>query len=217
MTLLKNPAIPVGSLLVVTGANGFMGCHVTDVFLQEGYKVRGVVRDAEKSAWVEAHFQGAYGKESYELYVAEDLGVPGAWAAAMEGASAVIHAGGDVSWRPDPEAVITPEVASLELAATAATNSPTVKRLVLTSSYAAADWPREDIDYSVGPWAWNEKASKIAWDPDYQGGDKSLAVYSATKATAERTMFDYVKHNKPGFVFNSGMFACLSMGAHFSN
>ena len=58
MTILgiKDPAITVDSLVVITGCSGFIGSHVTNQVLAAGYKVRGVTRDAKKNAWVKDYF-----------------------------------------------------------------------------------------------------------------------------------------------------------------
>ncbi|KAH9826674.1 aldehyde reductase II [Teratosphaeria destructans] len=42
-------ALPTQSLILVTGANGWLGMHVVDQLLEHGYRVRGTVRNAEKA------------------------------------------------------------------------------------------------------------------------------------------------------------------------
>jgi nucleoside-diphosphate-sugar epimerase len=58
---IKDPAIPFGSWVVVSGVSGFIGSHVADQALAAGYKVRGTTRDVQKSDWVQKHFEKQYG------------------------------------------------------------------------------------------------------------------------------------------------------------
>lgn len=69
MTLpgIKNPAIPLGSLVVVSGVTGFIGSHVADQILAAGYKVRGTTRNGQKGAWIQQYFSSKYGSASFEL------------------------------------------------------------------------------------------------------------------------------------------------------
>lgn len=85
MTSLTNPAIPKGSIVLVTGINGFLGSHVADQFLQYGYNVRGTVRDVNKSSWLCDLFDGKYGKGRFELLAVPDITVEGAYNEVVKG------------------------------------------------------------------------------------------------------------------------------------
>lgn len=78
-------AIPKGSLVLVTGANGFIGSHVVDQFLGAGYKVRGTARSESKGAWVKELFDKKYGPGKFELAVVPDMNQEGAFNEAMKG------------------------------------------------------------------------------------------------------------------------------------
>ncbi|MBE7181518.1 MAG: GDP-mannose 4,6-dehydratase [Terriglobus roseus] len=82
---IPDPAIPKGSIVAVTGVNGFIGSHVADQLLAAGYKVRGVVRDAEKTKWLLDLF-ATYGEGSFELKEAKDMAPEGALDDALKGA-----------------------------------------------------------------------------------------------------------------------------------
>jgi uncharacterized protein YbjT (DUF2867 family) len=45
---IKDPTIPVDSVVVVIGANGFIDIETCEKLLQAGYKVRGTVRDVDQ-------------------------------------------------------------------------------------------------------------------------------------------------------------------------
>lgn len=76
MTFLKTSAIPLGSTILVTGANGLIGSHVVDQCLSHGYKVRGSVRDLAKSKWLQEHFDAKYGSGLFELIKVETFAGP---------------------------------------------------------------------------------------------------------------------------------------------
>lgn len=76
MVFLKTPAIPLGSTILVTGANGLVGSHVVDQSLSHGYKVRGAVRDLAKSKWLQEHFDAKYGPGLFELIKVDTFAGP---------------------------------------------------------------------------------------------------------------------------------------------
>ena len=69
----KPPVIPPGSLILVTGVNGFIASHVADQLLQAGYRVRGTSRDTAKAIWVQEMFDGKYGDGRYETVEVKDM------------------------------------------------------------------------------------------------------------------------------------------------
>lgn len=78
-------AIPLGSTVLVTGVNGFIGSHIADQLLLSGYKVRGTVRDASRAQWVQELFDAKYGSGKFELFVVPQMGVDGAFDDAVKG------------------------------------------------------------------------------------------------------------------------------------
>jgi uncharacterized protein YbjT (DUF2867 family) len=85
MSPFDSPAVTPGSTILVTGANGFVGSHVADQLLQQGYKVRGTVRDTAKHQWLAELFSEKYGKENFELVTVKDMREPGAFDVAVSG------------------------------------------------------------------------------------------------------------------------------------
>jgi uncharacterized protein YbjT (DUF2867 family) len=81
--------LPVGSLILVTGANGYIGSHITNILLQEGYNVRGTVRD--KKPWLDTLFKDKYGAGKFQSVVIPDLSVQDDLERALDGVSGVIH------------------------------------------------------------------------------------------------------------------------------
>ena len=63
-------ALPPGSRILVTGANGYIASHVVDLLLKRGYRVRGQVRQSRP--WLDKFFHGRYG-DLFESVVVPDL------------------------------------------------------------------------------------------------------------------------------------------------
>ncbi|MBE3048053.1 NAD-dependent epimerase/dehydratase family protein [Candidatus Bathyarchaeota archaeon] len=85
MPTIANPAVPRGSTVLVTGANGFLGSHVADQFLQYGYKVRAAVRDPSKDLWAVDLFRKLYGEDSFELVAVPEMTAEGAFDEVVKG------------------------------------------------------------------------------------------------------------------------------------
>ena len=85
----KPPAIPYGSTVLVTGANGFIGSHVADQLIQAGYLVRGTNRDTAKAAWMTEMFDKKYGEAKFGAVVVKDMAESGAFDEACKGALSV--------------------------------------------------------------------------------------------------------------------------------
>lgn len=80
-------AFPVGSLVLVTGASGFIATHVVDQLLLAGYVVRGTVRDEKKAAWTTALFSERHGAGKFSATIVPDMSMDGAFDEAVKGTS----------------------------------------------------------------------------------------------------------------------------------
>ncbi|KAG8158145.1 hypothetical protein KVR01_011906 [Diaporthe batatas] len=200
MTPLPDLAVPKGSLVLVTGANGLLGSHIADQFLEHGYRVRGTVRDTEKNAWLQALFDQKHGGGNFELYKVADLQADGAFDEAVKGTSIVVHSASIMSFSPDPDAVIPPAVSFALNALRSAYKEASVRRFVLTSSSSAAVAPGggPGPDFTVAEDSWNEAALAAAWaEPPYTE-DRSGVVYAASKAASEQAVWKYHEENRGG-------------------
>ena len=81
----KSPAIEPGSLVLVTGVNGYIASHVADQLIQAGYRVRGTARETSKTEWVSELFDKRYGEGKFEPAIVEDMAEPGAFDEACQG------------------------------------------------------------------------------------------------------------------------------------
>lgn len=204
---LENLAVPQGSTVLVTGANGFIGSHVADQFLQHGFKVRGVVRDVAKNAWLADLFHQNYGQDRFELWAVPDMAAEGAFDKAVKGVAVVAHTASVMSLDHDPNQVIPPVVAFALNAVKAAYAEPSVKRFVFCSSSTAAVLSVVDKPgVVVTEETWNDEAVREAWaDPPYTP-ERAHAVYSASKVLAEKAIWEYYRDHseeRPDLVVNT--------------
>lgn len=63
--------VPKGSLVLVSGANGFIAIHVVQTLLDRGYAVRGTVRDERKAGYLRKTFSAF--SDKLEIVVVEDI------------------------------------------------------------------------------------------------------------------------------------------------
>lgn len=121
----------------------------------------------------------------------------------------------------DPDQVVTTSVNGIKHALEAAAREPSIKRFVLTSSSAATLNPplNTKIDIELGKpmvylhWisdmtdphldSWNEPSLVAAYDPNVPEQMKPAVVYAASKTKSEKEAWNFVKTQKPGFVFNA--------------
>jgi len=79
---------------------------------------------------------------------------------------------------------------------------PSVKRFVYTSSSTAAVKAVCNKRFTVDSNSWNDEDIEAAHKPPpYEG--RGYTVYSASKAEAEKAVWEFVKEQKPSFVTNS--------------
>lgn len=195
--------IPKGSWVLVTGANGFVASHVTQQFLQRGYKVRGTIRDLGKSSWlVQDVFKSYADNGDFELAVVPDLAATGAFDVAIKGVSVIIHVASITTFSPDPNEVIPQTIAGATSILNSALKQPSVKAFVYTGSIASALLYDPGNNTHVERDTWNKEAIKRAWAPPPYDSSRSLAVYQASKTEAEMAVFKFLADKNPHFSVN---------------
>ncbi|KAK3686147.1 NAD dependent epimerase/dehydratase [Podospora appendiculata] len=192
------------SYVLVTGATGFIGAHIVDTLLARGLRVRGATRSAAKGRAM----LGARPQFTHQLdFITIDDFSSGTNiftpAAFENGVDAVIHVASPFTYATtDNEAeLIIPAingVKSLLLAATATV--PNIKRIVLTSSFAAVlDAARQSPPYFTYTAAdWNPLTYAEAAAPS----TSAVIAYRGSKKFAELAAWDFIHDTnapQPGF------------------
>jgi len=145
--------------VLLTGATGFLGSHVAEALIAEGWTVRCTVRKTSNLRWIESL---PVDRVTADVRSAEAL------AAALQGVDVVVHSAGLTRAKSDAEyqRVNAEGTQALALAAVDAG----VRRFVLVSSLAARGPDRKASDR--GP-----------------AGDRPKSAYGESKLAGERRLF----------------------------
>jgi len=189
-------AIPKGSLILVTGANGHVASNIVEEALGLGYRVRGTVRSDEKAAQLKKIFPS----EAYSSFIVEDMSTSGAYDAAVQDVDAIIHPSTVTSFDPDPNKVIPATISGATGILYSALASPTVKRVVYTSTTPSLHPP--NVRHKIDSNTWDEVSTEAAWAPPPYAPERGFFVYKASKVAAERAVWEFVKTHKPHFEVN---------------
>ncbi|TVU48155.1 hypothetical protein EJB05_07781, partial [Eragrostis curvula] len=147
--------------VVVTGATGFMGGRLCAALADAGHDVRAFALPGVDVSGVPPAAEVVYG----------DVTDEGSLVAAFHGCDAVFHAAAVVeAWLPDPSVFHAVNVAGLENVLRAAKRTPTVKKIVYTSSY-----------FAIGP-----TDGYVADETQVHPGKKFVTEYEKSKALADR-------------------------------
>jgi dihydroflavonol-4-reductase len=167
--------------VLVTGASGFVAMHCILRLLNNGYRVRGTVRDASRSERVMEALARQTDVSRLSLVEADLSSDPG-WEQAVADCALVLHVASPVPREPPKTAdeVIAPArdgaLRVLKAAATAG-----VKRVVMTSSISAVLYGH------------TRDGSKIYDENDWSKLSDDVSPYDRSKTIAERAAWDYVK------------------------
>lgn len=193
--------VPPQGLILVTGANGYVGSVVVKTFLDHGYKVRGTVRSASKYSWMPAYFG-----PNFSLVEVPDMSADDAFTEVVKGVDGVAHVAASVELSPDV-AIIEQGIKGITNILEASAKESSVKRVVITSSSSACAKQEPGTQYKVNQDTFNLESLetiKAPWDgenppPPVWG----MKVYAASKTASELAAFKWVRENKPKFVFNT--------------
>ncbi|KAJ8495533.1 hypothetical protein ONZ51_g1637 [Trametes cubensis] len=207
------PALHPPAKVLVTGANGFVGCWVVYQLLEAGYAVRAAVRTPDKARTLAAQVASKYSCElsargPFECVVVPDITKEGAFDECLLGVEGVVHTATPVRFDlDDPAEYIEPAVkGTLGILHSAAKHS-TVRRIVFTSSIAAvadairpppATVVRTEDDWNDFSVEIVEKTGKAA-----SGVDK----YSTSKVRSEKAAWSFYEENKHTLLYDFSVVA----------
>ena len=178
--------------VLITGASGYIGKHITLQVLNQGYEVRASVRNLAKSAEVRdavrPHLIDSSNLDSRLTFVELDLEKDYGWDAALQGIDVLMHTASPfpLASPKDENELIRPAVDGT-LRALKAAKSSGVKRVILTSSMAAI-YGRE---LSTGVSEYDETMWTDVTHPVGRG------AYTKSKTLAEKAAWDYIKSDAP--------------------
>ncbi len=197
--------------VLLTGASGYIGKHVTLQLLNQGYEVRASVRNLSKSAEVidavSPHLVDNSNLDSRLTFVELDLEKDSGWSDALNGIDVLMHTASPfpIASPKDENELIRPAVDGT-LRALKAAQSAGVRRVVLTSSVAAV----YGIELPEGKTAFDE----TMWtDTSHPIGQQA---YTKSKTLAERAAWDFIKNEAPSMALTT-INPVLVLGAPLDN
>lgn len=175
--------------VLVTGGSGFIAAHVILALLREGHEVRATLRGMGREAEARAQLAAGGAPAPAQLsFHAADLLADDGWSAAMEGCDYALHVASPVpaGMAASDEAALIAVAREGTLRVLRAARAAVVRRVVVTSSFAAVGYgraPRADF-YDERDWT----------DPDGVGVD----AYTRSKSLAERAAWDFIAGDGAG-------------------
>ncbi|OKO92258.1 Aldehyde reductase 2 [Penicillium subrubescens] len=197
MTPFQQNAIPYGSKVLITGANGFIASHIIAVLLDLGYTVRGTVRTP--TPWLDDYYLEKWGPHRFESVLVPDFQKPNSFDECVQGVSGIIHVAQALPSSPvvqDVDDAVSYTVNGNVKLLEAASTQSSVKRVVFTSSIVAAGYPKGP-EFKLDVDSWDECVSQDA----RSSVDRS--AYRECKAQGEFQAWKWVEKNQPAFEFNT--------------
>ena len=178
--------------VLLTGASGYIGKHITLQLLNQGYEVRASVRKLSKSSEVRdavlPHLIDSSNVDTKLTFIELDLEKDAGWADALKGIDVLMHTASPFPLisPKDENDLIRPAVDGTLRALRAAKESG-VKRVILTSSVAAIygrDLPAGASAYDETMWT----------DVEHPVG---RVAYTKSKTLAEHAAWNFIENEAP--------------------
>lgn len=168
-------------IVLVTGGSGFVGSYCILQLLNEGYHVRTTVRSLDKADDVRAMLIAGGAADLNRLsFAAADLTSDSNWIAAVEGCDYVLHVASPFpSGEPKDENELIIPAREGALTVLRAARDANVKRVVMTSSFAA-------IGYSIDP------QNHVFTEEDWTDPNMKIPAYVKSKTLAERAAWEFI-------------------------
>jgi nucleoside-diphosphate-sugar epimerase len=176
------------SKVLVTGGSGFIGSHAIVQLLAAGYQVRTTVRNLKREGDVRAMLRNGGAEPGSRLsFVAADLTGDEGWAEAVAGCEYVLHVASPLPPavpKHEDELIVPARDGALRVLRAA--RDAGVKRVVLTSSFAAVGYGYEPRSTPFDESNWTQ----------LDGDD--VAPYTKSKTLAERAAWDFLAREGGG-------------------
>ncbi|MGA3188346.1 MAG: aldehyde reductase [Bryobacteraceae bacterium] len=173
---------PSSELVLVTGGSGFIGAQCILQLLDAGYHVRTTVRSLEREPQVRAMLKAGGAEPGDRLsFAAADLEKDAGWPEAVAGCQYVLHVASPFPSKVpkhEDELIVPAREGSLRVLR--ASRDARVKRVVLTSSFAAIGYGQNPQEAPFNETNWT--------DPDGDG----VLPYVKSKTLAERAAWDFI-------------------------
>ncbi|CDK25821.1 unnamed protein product [Kuraishia capsulata CBS 1993] len=206
------------SLVLVTGATGYIGQHIIDQLLERNFKVVGTARSQAKADALLANFSRIHDITNLALEIVPDIETAGAFNEVLKNHrfDYVIHTASPISFGAVADLYdfyVKPAVAGCENILQGVRDfAPSVKHVVVTSSFASVMRAEE---FSNQAFIHTEET----WNPmDWSDVKEEFEAYIYSKKAAELASRKFVEDNQselkykytsvhPSYVFGPHLFA----------
>ncbi|KAI1098757.1 NAD dependent epimerase/dehydratase [Jackrogersella minutella] len=189
--------------VLLTGANGYIAQHILSQLLEEGHSVRAIVRSQSKIDTLKKTFSKYVDTPQLDFGIVPDITTPGAFDSVLVSVppfDTVMHTASPFFLRPvkgtdflDPAIKGTTEILNgIKRVA------PTVKRVTVTSSFAAIGFMASNPISNPPQVYTSEDWNPVTLEEAY-ATENPLVTYPASKKFAEKAAWDFVKENKVNF------------------
>ncbi|KAK4451826.1 hypothetical protein QBC34DRAFT_44069 [Podospora aff. communis PSN243] len=182
--------------VLLTGGSGFIAAHILEQLHAKGHTIITTVRSEEKAAPIRA----AYSASSVQVHIVPDIADPAAFDEVIQtnpDLEVVLHTASPFHFNftdPKTELIDPAVVGTTSILRAIVRWAPTVRRVVITSSFAAI----LDEARIADP---NTTFSEASWNPvTIDDIHRSPATaYRASKTLAERAAWEFVKSGEAKF------------------
>ncbi|ERF69361.1 hypothetical protein EPUS_08834 [Endocarpon pusillum Z07020] len=182
--------------VLLTGGSGFIAAHILDQLLEHGHDVVTTVRSEEKGRKILENHKGVP-QRKLSYVIVKDIAEEGAFDEVVVSDppfDAVIHTASPYHFNitdPKKDLLDPAIIGTTEILKAIKASAPNVKRVAITSSFAAITNPKNH------PRIYSEED----WNPVTmeEALEDPVSSYRASKTFAERAAWDFVRNEKPNF------------------
>ena len=181
--------------ILLTGATGTLGASVLDQLLSNGHKVTAVIRSFKRSyAFLSQTYAPHIQSGTLVLLEIPDLAAPNVFDEPAKNVDAIIHVATPITSSDFEATMIHPTWTIDHSILTAATNSPTVKRVIVTGSIVSTMIFPDDFFQAkvISEKNWNSLTLE-------QALETQMGAYSYAKTSAEQKAWAFMEREKPKF------------------
>ena len=196
----STPFKPSDGPVAVTGSAGYIGSHIVNTLVRNGYEVRACVRDkANIPNTAHLSAMNRIGSGSVTLHTC-DLTQAGAFDEVFQNCVGVFHAAAEMGnlEGSTPMKVYEGGLIATRMLMDSIKAAGTVRRLVYTSSFAAVGHPAEEghcyTEASWGDMNQERRREGSAWDMETVKRNREVA-YAMTKVETERYVYTEASAN----------------------
>lgn len=173
--------------VLVTGGTGFLGIHTVLQLLQQGYEVKTTLRSlSKKDTIIKALEEGGITDFSQLSFVEADLTSDNNWDEAVKDCDYVLHVASPFPAQdPKDENELIIPARDGALRVLKASRDAGVKRVVLTSSFAAVGYSKDIKDH-------------IFTEEDWTDVNAELPAYIKSKTVAEKSAWEFIEKEGNG-------------------